>query len=68
MITGIQKKNHPTVWREMQRWHNNGWLAQVDTELNDLFIANPEALGCFKRQGRCASIFNGNFLNLGVML
>jgi hypothetical protein len=44
MITGIQKKNHPTVWREMQRWHNNGWLAQVDTELNDLFIANPEAL------------------------
>lgn len=44
MIAQIRKKSHPTVWREMQRWHNNGWLVQADPELNDLFIANPEAL------------------------
>jgi hypothetical protein len=44
LMTGIRKKNHPTVWREMQRWYNNGWLVQADTELNDLFHHNPEAL------------------------
>lgn len=44
MIAQIRKKSHPTVWREMQRWYNNGWLVQVDSDLNDLFHNNPEAL------------------------
>jgi hypothetical protein len=44
MIAGIRKKNHPTVWREMQRWHNNGWLPKSDKDLYDLFLQNPEAL------------------------
>ncbi|MCB0532413.1 MAG: HNH endonuclease [Lewinellaceae bacterium] len=44
LIAGIRKKNHPTVWREMQRWQQEGWLAQVDTDLNQLFLDNPEAL------------------------
>lgn len=44
LIANIRKKNHPTVWREMQRWHRQGWLEQVDSELNRLFSQNPEAL------------------------
>jgi hypothetical protein len=44
MIAQIRKKNHPTVWREMQRWQREGWLAQADTELNYLFSEHPEAL------------------------
>lgn len=45
LIAGIQKKGHPTVWREMQRWYSHGWLLQTDAELHHLFEANPEALG-----------------------
>jgi hypothetical protein len=44
MIEGIQKENHPTVWREMQRQHTMGLLAIIDTDLNNLFLAEPEAL------------------------
>jgi len=44
LIAGVRKKGHPTVWREMQRWHNNGWLSAADTDLNDLFVLNPESL------------------------
>lgn len=44
MIEGIQKEAHPTVWKEMQRYHNKGLLIKFDKELNDLFIASPEAL------------------------
>ncbi len=44
LIAGIRKKCHPTVWREMQRWHGNGWLAHTDAELDILFTDNPEAL------------------------
>lgn len=44
LVSGILKKNHPTVWREMQRWHEKGWLAQSDPDLNQLFLDNSEAL------------------------
>lgn len=44
LIAQVRKKNHPTVWREMQRWYRHGWLVQVDAEVHELFLTNPEAL------------------------
>lgn len=44
IIEWIKKENHPTVWKEMQRYYKQGLLAKVDTEVNDLFGAAPEAL------------------------
>ena len=40
----LQKKQHPTVWKEAQRYHRLGLLAKTDAEFNDLFRAAPEAL------------------------
>jgi len=41
---GIQKENHPTVWKEMQRYYNENLLDSVDSELKELFDKAPEAL------------------------
>lgn len=45
MIEGIKSEAHPTVWKEMQRYHINGWLPTIDAELDNLFLQSPEALG-----------------------
>ena len=44
LIHGIRTKQHPTVWREMQRWCRNGWLNKSDPDLDACFKACPEAL------------------------
>jgi uncharacterized protein (TIGR02646 family) len=44
MIVGIKRKQHPTVWKEMQRYFHKGWLTQIDGELQTLFQESPEAL------------------------
>lgn len=44
IIDGIKTEAHPTVWKEMQRYKNNGWLSSVDTELDAMFDECPEAL------------------------
>lgn len=44
MIAQLQKESHITVWKEMQRAYNKGILSKLDTELNNLFHALPEAL------------------------
>ena len=44
LIDGIKKENHPTVWKEMQRYYNDNLLLSVDAELNELFDDAPEAL------------------------
>lgn len=44
MIKGIKQKQHPTVWKEIQRHYNQGWLKQLDEELHNLFEESLEAL------------------------
>ena len=44
MIQGIKRKQHPTVWKEMQRYYQEGWLKSIDEELHNLFEESPEAL------------------------
>ena len=44
MIQGIKRKQHPTVWKEMQRYYQEGWLEGIDEELHNLFEESPEAL------------------------
>ncbi len=44
MIDSIKNESHTTVWKEMQRYHLNGWLEKIDPDLDDLFISEPEAL------------------------
>ena len=44
MIEGIKRKQHPTVWKEMQRHYRENWLQQIDEELHSLFEESPEAL------------------------
>ncbi|MDJ1470849.1 aminoglycoside phosphotransferase [Cytophagaceae bacterium DM2B3-1] len=44
MREGIQTEAHPTVWKEMQRYHRRGILRNVDPDLDDLFLAEPNAL------------------------
>lgn len=44
VITELQEEAHPTVWKEMQRSHQEGRLALLDPELDDLFQTCPEAL------------------------
>lgn len=44
MIEGIKRKQHPTVWKEMQRYFLKNWLRAIDEELHNLFVALPEAL------------------------
>jgi 5-methylcytosine-specific restriction endonuclease McrA len=39
LITGIQGESHSTVWKEMQRYHREGYLRDIDKELDDLFVA-----------------------------
>ncbi len=41
---GILKENHPTVWKEMQRYYKLNLLEDVDSELKELFDKAPEAL------------------------
>lgn len=44
MIEGIKRKQHPTVWKEMQRHYWKEWLKAIDEELHRLFEECPEAL------------------------
>ncbi len=44
MIKGIQTEAHPTVWKEMQRYHIKGHLSKIDADLDKMFIQSPEAL------------------------
>lgn len=44
IIEGIREESHPTVWREIQRYHKEGWLLEVDQTLDQMLIACPEAL------------------------
>lgn len=44
MIKGIKNETHPTVWKEMQRYHTKGILRMIDEDLDDLFLAEPDAL------------------------
>lgn len=44
MVNQLQKKGHPTVWKEMQRYYQRGILISVDKDLNALFALAPEAL------------------------
>ena len=44
MIEQLKKEAHPSVWKEMQRSHQEGLLASIDPELDDLFQTCPEAL------------------------
>lgn len=43
IIKGIKTENHPTVWKEMQRYYRNGYLDSLDSELKELFDRAPEA-------------------------
>ena len=44
MIEGIKQKQHPTVWKEMQRYYRENWLKPIDEELHKLFEECPESL------------------------
>ncbi|MES2387002.1 MAG: HNH endonuclease [Bacteroidota bacterium] len=44
LITELQGESHPTVWKEIQRHFKLGLLEQINKELNNLFLASPEAL------------------------
>ncbi len=44
MVDGIKRKQHPTVWKEMQRYYRENWLTAIDEELHQLFAESPEAL------------------------
>ena len=44
LIEGIETENHPTVWKEMQRYYKDDLLSIVDEELKLLFDAAPDAL------------------------
>jgi hypothetical protein len=45
VIDAIRCAGHRTVWEEMKRYHNNGWLYAVDNELEMLFRKATQALG-----------------------
>ncbi len=44
IIRELKKEQHPTVWKEMQRYFRENWLKQIDEELHELFEESPEAL------------------------
>ncbi len=44
MIDQLKKKGHPTVWKEMQRYHRLNRLIEIDRDLDTLFQQAPEAL------------------------
>ncbi|MBK8565542.1 MAG: hypothetical protein IPN76_19900 [Saprospiraceae bacterium] len=37
MINNIRRASHPSVWFEMKRYFQNGWLPKIDEELQQLF-------------------------------
>ncbi len=43
-IQELKREAHPTVWREIIRYRKNGWLQNVDPELDGYFDSVPEAL------------------------
>ncbi|GAB3762464.1 hypothetical protein GCM10028817_40990 [Spirosoma pomorum] len=44
MVEQLQKKGHPTVWKEMQRYHRLNILSKIDADLDALFNQAPESL------------------------
>ncbi len=44
LIQNLKHEAHPTVWKEMQRYHRMDILKGIDEKLNDLFILSPEAM------------------------
>jgi uncharacterized protein (TIGR02646 family) len=44
IIYELKKEQHPTVWKEMQRYYCEDWLKPIDEELHNLFKECPEAL------------------------
>jgi len=44
MIANLQRESHPTVWKEMQRYHSIGLLSKIDPDLDNWFLKSPEAL------------------------
>lgn len=42
MIAGIRSESHSTVWKEMQRYHREGFLRDIDEDLDDLFLASKD--------------------------
>ncbi|MFW0718843.1 hypothetical protein [Pedobacter sp. N23S346] len=44
LVLNLKQEAHPTVWKEMQRYHSKGILKSIDKDLDDLFIKSPEAL------------------------
>lgn len=44
IIEELKKEQHPTVWKEMQRYYHEGRLKPIDEELYNLFEESPEAL------------------------
>ena len=44
MKEALLKENHPTVWKEMQRYYHDNLLASVDMDLKELFDKVPEVL------------------------
>jgi hypothetical protein len=43
-IIELQEEDHPTVWKEVQRSHQEGRLALLDPDFDALFVKCPEAL------------------------
>jgi len=44
MIAQLRKHQHPTVWKEAQRYHKLRLLGKFDQEFDEYFLAAPEAL------------------------
>lgn len=44
LIKAIRMKAHPTVWKEIQRYHRNGWLVRVDADLDQHLLNCPELM------------------------
>ncbi len=44
MVTQLQGESHSTVWKEMQRYHREGILREVDEDLDNSFLVEPAAL------------------------
>lgn len=44
MVDEIKGESHPTVWKEIKRYFEKGFLQSFDSDLHDLFLACPEAL------------------------
>lgn len=44
IIQQLKKEQHPTVWKEMQRYYLENRLKPIDEDLHNLFEESPEAL------------------------